>query len=1176
MEMIKNLVEKISSSLYLKEILTVICFLVFMIFVCGLASINTKKEYRFKQADVIKGLIGIIGLNLLVEIYYQISVWKNIIFFMKLPSEIGTKMLSIMILSINFIFLILFFILKLSICKFIKKDTLENYIPFISSPYEKKEEKAFIKEHWILMRETMGILRYFIYITVFGTIYGLIENMFRNEVSPQTDNATINGITEIVKNLVHPTIFGNYKVSLFVILTLIFITELYYYLDGNEYTAEEKEKELEKVEKKEMERREYESLYRRFKDIWSENILADSLIQGKEREKEEKQKIPKALKDNKEASEVYSYLNKEYDLNSDYTYILKELFEKKDIIISDSNHEEFAPILFSYFEKSIIKGKKILILAENSIYNNDSKREELQNWYKGWFRKLYKKSIRNIVTFEEWKNQNEWDIVIATQNEIIKTQEDFIKKLQKEQNELKDIIIVVLNEKAEEIAENIQTLSILTNILNTHFRIELQKGDEGVQYVILSNSSEGLKASIDKNLKISTVEHHIQKSIPENNYNIIWREDSYKKYYTEIIEGVPKGEIGVSNTLSYLPWEMGIQDINFVENDELPYIVYEGNIKASKNQLRGMPINGAEIKSVYNEVIKNNSIPSLLRKKESNLIFVEDKNYNAPVALRKYGSLGEKNNFVNVISPNYLLRDYFIDNIEYFYISPIEGYTPKIENDKFKSVSYLKEILTNSSLKVSDEDIKIEIASYKNAEISLQNQSIENTESELIELFKQVYNVDILKEKYMSVETQNIYDDEIGKFVEKKFYSLSSIIKDSNYFKWFENFQIMSNKDFIYGVIPLDHVYQNYLPNQYHSFNGHSFNIKKIDLVNKKIDITPTSGTEKFQYRNKEAITIKKYRNENEFGEKKSRQNLSSSKKLGYDLDLTLQMADYSIETLGYYEFKGGINLNNEEYSYKSLENYGHQFKREYENGRVLSVKIFKKRGEIKEPDKVALTLSVILNELFKTLFPGNNRYIKIFTMVNEDILSKENIIIGTNKGYSVPDSLNHIIPAEIKIDRQEFDSVNSDIFLDNMGEENIFESNKDKHIRLHFMEDSHKDVGVLQSIDDKQFIEMLKLVQEYLQWIDGDSTVKKGWNKNKFTQEEREQYLKYGFKNLPEYIDLNLLREFLNDILGEDNEITDARKKFYSKVIEGVTEDDFDKEYNFWRNKIVERRERT
>ncbi|MGL6130576.1 MAG: hypothetical protein ACRCZ9_03045 [Fusobacteriaceae bacterium] len=1169
MEMIREILGKIVDFIYLKELLEIVFILVFTLLMYLLKSVNTKKEYRFKQVNIVFFLVGIIVLNIAMEIYYKISVWKNIIFLFKFPNEIDTRWLSLGAIIINFIFLINLLIFKAITCKNIKEDCVENYLPSISSPYEKKE-KVFIKDHWWLMRETMGILRWVLYLMSFASIYALFENIFRKKEVVENSNAMLNGVKQVLENLVHPNILGNYKIPIFIILALAFVTELYYYLDGEEFISGEiEENKFETPEVKKTEEREFETLYRRFKDIWPENILADSKLQIKNLKKDN-EKNPKILKDSKEAMEIYRYLEKDYYISSDFTYILKELFEKEDIIISDSNYEEFAPVLFSYLEKSIVKGKKILILAENSLYNNHSKRELLQNWFKGWFEKLYKKSIRNIATFEEWKNQNEWDIVIATQNELIKTQEEFIKKIQKEQNELKDIIIIVLNEKAEEIAENIQTLSILTNILNTHFRIDSQKKDEGVQYIIFSNSSEGLKASIDKNLKISTIEHHIQKSIPDNRYNIIWREDSYKKYYTEIIEGIPKGEIGVSNTLSYLPWEMGTQNINFVENDELPYIVYEGNIKATKSQLREIPIDGKKIRSVYNEVIKNNPIPSLLKKRESNLIFVEDRNFNAPVVLRKYGSLGVEDNFVNIISSNYLLRDYFIDNIEYFYISPIEGYTPKIENDKFKSASYLKEILTNSSLKVSEDDIKIEIASYKNAEIASQNNEIESIENEIIELFKQVYNVDILKQEYLNVETKEIFDEKSGKFLEKKFYSLSSIIKESNYFKWFENFEITSNKDSVFGLIPFDHVYQNYLPNQYHSFNGHSFNIKRIDLVNKKIDITPSSGTEKFQYRNRDSITIERYRGQNEIGERKAQQKLSSSEKSEYYLDLTIQMADYSIETLGYYEFRGGINLNNEE-SYISLENFNHDFRRDYENGRILTAKIYKKNGVIKSPDKVALSLTVILSELFKTLFPGNNKYIKIFTMVDENSFSENILATGSYRGYSMPKELNHLIPAEIKIDRQEFDSENSGID----GEENIFEANGQKEIRIHFIEDSHKDVGVLQTLDDRQLNKIFKLVQEYLEWLEGENTLKKGWNKNKFSREERAQYLKYGFKDLSEKIDLNLLREFLADILGEENEITEARERFYSKVTEDIDEDEFDKEYNFWRNKITERRNR-
>ncbi|MGL5988439.1 hypothetical protein [Cetobacterium sp.] len=1084
-------------------LITLIIFYAFFSWI--LSTLNLNKNIRYKQIDNLIFLSIIIVFNFIGVFYIsKIIDYKKFTYSIFYWSYFIPGIITVVMLVLDKI------VIKIS-CKEseMKKELRE------SSPYEKVENSYYLKDHYRFVRDTVKVL------VVIFALFSIISNYVI--------------INKFNMYELHSEIPVTPYFPLFSTIGYLFMFELFNYLNGNQNKVSEKLKKSKKneVSKEPEEINSFKELYSHYKNVWPANIMAD--VYKEVKTTDENNHIVEENIKNKDVEEVYLTLKKKFDVKPKYLAILEDLFEGKDTIITDANYEEISPFVFSYLEKSIIKGKKILVLAETDLYTNAQNRELIKDWFEGCFKKLYKKSIRKIVTFDDWRNHTSWDILIGTQSEIIKHQQDFIQKIQEEQNELKDLVVFVINEKLDEIAENVLTLSILSNILNTHFKVNKNE-DEGAQYIILSNGTANLKVSINKNLGINAEEHHISNTAPKNFYGIIWRADSRKEYYTEIMDGVPKVELGISSTLSYLAWNHGFKNLNFVEQSNLPYLNYENNVEMAKDYLKDRPISKTNLNDIYRNIAINNPITSLTKKSNKNILFVEDKLCNAPVLLKKFSSLGIEETFVNVISENYLLRDYFVDNIDYFTSSPHYGYTPKIESNNYKVAAYLKELLTNAHIKVSEEDIKIEMMSIES--------SIKNIEEELVKLFLNVYGINILKRDYLSVETQRVYSVEKNDFEEKKFYKLSADISENTYFKWFENFEIIDSGRKIYGVIPFEHVYQNYLKNQVHCFDGRSYSVESIDLINKKINIVPSKREKRVTYRNKDEIKIEKINSKlkNKFG---------TFENGNYILEKKTHSATYEIDTVGYYEF---LNGKNQDYRYNPLESLGEKFTRDYSNGQILSISLKTKELKIRNSDAVATTLVVLLNEIFRTVFPENYRYIKIFTSVPENFFKTETSLEYYEEGFSTPDYLAHILPSKVSISKTEY--------------KNIFEENNENVINLYFVEDSHKDIGLVRAISDN-FEEILELIQDYLNWLDGGNIPKKLWNKSEIKNSEKLEYLRYGLEKLSEEIDIEELTHLLNKILGE-NKFTEARKRYYEKIsIDSKKEDDFDKEYAYLKSKI-------
>lgn len=1112
---------------------------------------NEEKEYRYRQINNLFFLIFIIVCNVIMNI----AIWY--VSEDKITAAIKSNGLfeKVQLESIWGMFLCFNNIMILGCFSLFKKFTKNNknnknnednkdkekaqnptydFTEKKHIGYHKIDNRVYLLNDWKITKKIFNYLRVLSLITCLLNIGFILFSIYAYM------NLYINETLVGKANLF--TYFGDsFRISFYPVLGMLVFNEIYCYLDGNTFEKEIKAKGSSEIEKeKKDESLNYRSLYDKYKKIWGYNLLACNII---EKEQVKKSVIAEDLeKYGNEVKKIHSQLENRYELSPIFYQTLNDMFCGENILIEDVNNEEFAPILFSYLENSIINGKKILVLIEKSTYENYNERNNVKKWFSDWFEKLYKKSIRNIATFDEWKDQKEWNIVIGSQEDIIKSQEDFIRKIKEEQNDLKDLIVIVINEKTNEIAENIVSLSILSNILNAHFRLENQEDIEKSQYIIFSKGTSNLKDSIDSNLGIQTKICSNPNKEASNLYAMIWKTDVDAEYYTEIIDGT-KNNMGVAATLSYLAWDEDFKEINFVDHMDLPYKSYQNNVERNKAYLKEWPINKNNLKGSYINKVENNIVPYLIKKDEDKLIFVEDSEYNIALALKKYDSLGTINTFVNVISSNYLLRDYFVDNIKYFYKVPLQSYTPKIEKDKYKVAAYLKEILINNSLDIYEDEVRRELKTI------LPN--VENVQEELIEQFKSVYNID-LSTNYLKVSLKNIFNFKTNKFEEKKQYRLDKTINDCKFLKYFENFEIVDTGNKKLGVIMLDYLYQNFIPGQVHTFDGNSYKVENIDLYGKKINVIPIGEEEKKVYRNRDMVEINSI-DHNSIIDSNSEDNGK------FKIDIKILTSNYKVKTLGFYEFQNKISMKNSMYSYQDLENLGHDFSRNYENGRILSLSIASKEKNIEDKDNVALALTIVLKEIFRTLFPGNYKYMKIFTLIPNNQFP--DLDLETEIGYdlySVPEKLSHIILSKIKI-------ASNYTVSNNNNDVKYIEENSDNKINIYFLEDTHKDIGILKTIIEKK-ADILSIIQDYLAWLNEKETPQ-NWNKDSLTPEEKREYLKFGDKEIENYIKIDKLTKFLSDLLGEKNSKTDARLRGLKYTDEN--KDEFDKEYEYLKMSV-------
>lgn len=365
------------------------------------------------------------------------------------------------------------------------------------------------------------------------------------------------------------------------------------------------------------------------------------------------------------------------------------------------------------------------------------------------------------------------------------------------------------------------------------------------------------------------------------------------------------------------------------------------------------------------------------RVSDYSFITVEDDRNNLFETRRNFATIAEKQGFVNVISSEYMLREYMAANTEVFtadakaipYITADYARTKRNailslclllcidsvqEQRLLRQLSMLNidtkdpvsEIWKEVCLifgKASEVDKKGDpILSAKNRD----GQTVQFEKSETI-LFKRAYNME--NGKFESVYTiENVRFSQI----------ILDDLQNASYIAEQEN------EDIYLGTELKGHVYQKYMPGQFFTLNG-----KYYEMVSTATDdrILVRRASEhiggRLAYRQVRNYTIHRLEDSASMGALKWVNNIG----------IYHQFADISVETPGYWKLRARNDFDNGD-----LVKVNGVPVREYHHKQVLKFD-FSKLGDA-FTDSVRMTLTNLLNEVFVTLFADNQGLISAVT----------------------------------------------------------------------------------------------------------------------------------------------------------------------------------------------------
>lgn len=425
------------------------------------------------------------------------------------------------------------------------------------------------------------------------------------------------------------------------------------------------------------------------------------------------------------------------------------------------------------------------------------------------------------------------------------------------------------------------------------------------------------------------------------------------------------------------------------------------------------------------------------RVNDYSFITVEDDRNNLFEIRRNFATIAEQQGFVNVISSEYMLREYMSTNTEVFTADAkaIPYITADYARTKRNAIlsmclllcidSVTEEVLHRQMvmLNIDTNDPVTEI--WKEICVIFGDEAMTDKQGTPILSVKTREGKNVRFEKDSTILFKRAYSVESGKF--ESVYTIENtdfsriILDDLQHASYIAE---QESKDVYIGTELKGHVYQKYMPGQFFTLNG-----KYYEMVSTATDnrILVRRASEhiggRLAYRQVRNYTIQHLEDSASMGELKSVNNIN----------IHYQYADFSVETPGYWKLHAHNDFDNGD-----LVKVNGVPTREYHHKQILKFD-FSKFGDA-FTDSVRMTLTNLLNEVFVTLFADNQAFISAVTPGS----------------YDAP--LTYSLTLEEGVE------------------------NADKCIFI--IEDSQLDIGLLIAVE-RNVSRILQIISDYLTWND-------------------------------------------------------------------------------------------
>ncbi len=643
-----------------------------------------------------------------------------------------------------------------------------------------------------------------------------------------------------------------------------------------------------------------------------------------------------ALSEMSESEERIDHIMGEYflalkengeDIDINYVKSSVNLLNGNSTLFNNPFYKDLTDYIIVPVTKQLINYKKCLI-----VVGRDSAANDALKWINdGICSFTGTNSLWRSKILDE--NYSETDIGIVKFSDIYN-----LKMHQANKEFLKDVGFFILIEPSRILASGQIGLNLLVN--------ECESKDKKIVYCACDRNCDGLVDALSHTLKTSITEVTATLVGSANSSQMYWNADGNYMHH-KIFPNISR-YLGMGTEINAVALKYQLKNTGWIGSEKFPV----NDMKWIAGQYYKEICDYADLPSSQDAFNRAFNVESNLwscEKQDNSFLVVEDEFQNFFEAARTFSSRAKKQGFINVISENYFLRDYMLDNVDVFLADPKAIPTIVPDHARTERNTVLKLIMMMVYSPVSEERIE--------KELMLCGISFEDSYETLKDLIIKHCNVEdatlsvMFKEKLLddSLNTITVKYYEIDET--KELYTYAQLLKNAYYIAEDEE----GEKHFI-GAKLYGHVFQAMLPGQFMTFDGKYYEIQTITPLNGVVARRAADHiTSRKYYRQIRNIKLENFAEGTEMASKKSVSGI----------EIINGFADINIETDGYLEMNSYGNFKDAK---KILIN--NVPGRNYKNKSVLKIKL---PGM---SEKVRYTICLLLNEIFRTTYPNAYHYI--------------------------------------------------------------------------------------------------------------------------------------------------------------------------------------------------------
>ena len=646
--------------------------------------------------------------------------------------------------------------------------------------------------------------------------------------------------------------------------------------------------------------------------------------------------------------------------NVDYVRTGYDLAIGKSLLFSTPFYDKLNPYVFYAMNREMLRGGKVLI-----ILGRHGTEEDLQQWCeRGMLEVTNIPGMWKISVLSDKKQEEDDlpDIGIVTQSavhdlDVHKANLPFLKKV--------SFVFLV------EPSRLVTTAQIGLNLL-----MKCCGDDAQITFCSVDRNCDGLVDALSHILMTNITEVSATEYPHGMSTYMYWTaDDDYLQH--RILPGVSR-YLGVGTELSMVALKNQVKKTIWYGGETFPVLDAHWIAKQYYHDLLDyakLPTN----QEAFDRYFQASFNMSNERVSDYSFITVEDDRNNLFEIRRNFATIAEQQGFVNVISSEYMLREYMSQNTEIFTADAkaIPYITADYARTKRNTVLSLCLLLCIDAVHMDNLQRQMVMLNIDTqdpvAEIWREictlfggNESGEQDKQGNPILFVADKDGKTRRfEKNATIQLKRMYSIDSGKFesvytIENRQFA-SLILDDLQNATYIAEYE---GKDSYIGTELKGHVYQKYLPGQFFTLNGKYYEMVSAAVGN-RIVVRRASDhiSGRLSYRQVRNYIIHSMEDAQTMG----------ALRLVNNIGIRYQYADFTVATKGYWKMKAYNN-----FADGDLVEINGVPDRQYHHKQIL-VFDFSKLGEA-FTDEIRMSLTVLLNEAFVTLFADNQPFISAVT----------------------------------------------------------------------------------------------------------------------------------------------------------------------------------------------------